>query len=132
VAAACLPAVVSLRSRMKYLDNSPKVPSGPHKKSAAVRRRDTNVVIALAQLLADLSLVDDPAMDLLALVVTRGLSVRFRSETLGVELFEVDFPPVLFPSRPPHRVPNNCSILHGEVGGSDSVCMSESLADTAC
>jgi hypothetical protein len=41
--------------------------------------------------LADLSLVDDPAVDILALVVTRRLRVRFRSEKLGVELFEVDF-----------------------------------------
>jgi hypothetical protein len=48
-------------------------------------------VIALAQLLADHSLVDDPAVDLLALVVTRGLRVRFRSKKLGVELFEVGF-----------------------------------------
>jgi hypothetical protein len=30
VAAACLPALVSLRYQMKYLDHSPKVPSGPH------------------------------------------------------------------------------------------------------
>jgi hypothetical protein len=41
--------------------------------------------------LTDLSLVHDPAVDLLALVVTRGLSVRFRSKKLGVELFEVEF-----------------------------------------
>jgi hypothetical protein len=94
VAAECLPALVSLRYQMKYLDHSPKVPSGPHGKSAAVRRSDTNVVIALAQLLAYHSLVDDPAVDLLALVVTRGLSARFRSKKLGVEFFEVDFPPV--------------------------------------
>jgi hypothetical protein len=48
VAAACLPALVSLSYQMKYLDHSLKVPSGPHAKSAAVRRRDTNVVIAVA------------------------------------------------------------------------------------
>jgi hypothetical protein len=94
VAAACQPALVSLSYQMKYLDHSPKVPSGPNGKSVAVRRRDTNVVIALAQLLADHSLVGDPAVDLLALVVTLGLSVRFRSKRLGVELFEVYFPPV--------------------------------------
>jgi hypothetical protein len=94
VAAACLPALVSLSYQMKYLDHSLKVPSGPHAKSAAVRRRDTNVVIAVAQLLADQSLADDPAVDLLALVVTMGVSVRFRSKRLGVELFEVYFPPV--------------------------------------
>jgi hypothetical protein len=39
-AAACLPALVSLRYQMKYLDHSPKVPSGPHEESATVRRRD--------------------------------------------------------------------------------------------
>jgi hypothetical protein len=66
VAAACQPALVSLSYQMKYLDHSPKVPSGPNGKSVAVRRRDTNVVIALAQLLADHSLVGDPAVDLLA------------------------------------------------------------------
>jgi hypothetical protein len=93
VAAAGLP-LVSLRYHAKYLDHSPKVPSGPHRKSAAVCRRNTNIVIALALVFADHSLVDDPAVDLFALVVTRGLSARFRSKTLGVELFEVDFPPV--------------------------------------
>jgi hypothetical protein len=78
VAAAYLPALVSLSYQMKYLDHSPKVPSGPHGKSAAVRRRDTNV-IALAQLLADHSLVDDPAVDLLALVVTKARRRALRS-----------------------------------------------------
>jgi hypothetical protein len=64
VAAACLPALVSLSYQMMYLDHSLKVPSGPHGKSAAVRRCDTNVtvVIAVAQLLADQSLADDPAV----------------------------------------------------------------------
>jgi hypothetical protein len=79
VAAAYLPALISLRYQMKYLDHSPKVPSGPHGKSAAVRRRDTNVVIALAQLVADHSLVDDPAVDLLALVVTKTRRRALRS-----------------------------------------------------
>jgi hypothetical protein len=75
---------------MKYLDHSPNVPSGPHAKSTAVRRRATNIVNALAHRLEHHSLVDEPAVDLFALVVTRGSRVRFRSKQLGVELFEVD------------------------------------------